>query len=57
MFSDLNVLIYYYMYPIYTIEMMDNEKQRQLDVEVLHDNHYHQDHRKLINSNRKKCEN
>ncbi len=50
MFSDLDVLIYYYMYPIYTIAMMDNEKQQQRDIEILHYNHYHQDHQKLINS-------
>ncbi len=54
MFSDLDVLIYYYMYPIYTIAMMDNEKQQQRDIEILHYNHYHQDHQKLINSIDKK---
>ena len=54
MFSDLDVLIYYYMYPICTIEMLDNEKQHRLDVEALHDNQYHQDHRKLIDSIQKK---
>jgi hypothetical protein len=50
MFSDLDVLIYYYMYPIYTIAMMDNEKQQQRDIEILHYNHYHQDHQKLTDS-------
>jgi hypothetical protein len=42
------------MYPIYTIAMMDNEKQQQRDIEILHYNHYHQDHQKLINSIDKK---
>ncbi len=41
------------MYLLYIMMMMDNEMQHQLDVVILHYNHYHQDHQMLKDSNEK----